>query len=91
MKEQHKLAGKTVSIKSGSYKGDTCRVEDWAERLYGDNPFNHPGNPAVLVYAMRAAKDGCPIDLDVVGCKINGMSHLCHNSELGDELDGIEE
>lgn len=78
MREQHKLAGKTVKTKDG----DDFRVEDWVENVSGKSVWAMNGNPAALIYAMHVADKHLPIDCNAVYGKIGGMGVILHDSEL---------
>ena len=84
--ESHKLRGKTVIIKSGTYKGEEFWVEDHLVNLLGIAfPSAKISNPACLQYLSRCKQDNIPSnDGKVVGGKIGDFSHLVHESELGD-------
>jgi len=83
-KDSHPLRGYTVKIAKGQFRGSQVFVEDWMDLLLGDNPWDHPGNPSVLAYTVRAATDMLPMDQDVIGCKLGGFSTIFHVTELGD-------
>lgn len=95
--EPHKWAGKTVrcTTKAPLRVGDELiqigtvvnfDLEDWQDRVYnGQSWMNADGNPAALLYAMRAA---LPLDNDVVYGKINGLGAMMHSSELRDVVEG---
>lgn len=86
----HRLAGKTVIIKSGKYKGEEYRVEDLWINVAGQSWMYSKGNPACIIYAMRSVMDKLPCDDNVLYGKIGGLGHLIHGSEAGDNpLDGF--
>jgi len=59
-------------------------IEDWADRVFGKSWMFMDGNPAALVYAMRAGLAGLPTDDEVVyGKTRSGRSHLVHVREIG--------
>jgi len=83
MKQRSKLAGKTIIIKKGTYKGAEYLVEDWWENVYGQSWMFCKGNPACLKYAMRGGlKDNLPTDNEVLYGKIGGLGELIHISEI---------
>ena len=88
MKENHRLAGKTVRLVSRNprYDGELYRVEDWWENVYGASWMNARDNPAALMYAMHGGFYELPTDDNVVYGKIGASGHLIHESELGDEV-----
>lgn len=91
--ERHPLAGKLVTLNAEVDKGARSelssgmlyRVEDWWDRVSGGSWMNAKGNPACLKYAMRSAMSGLPLDNEVVYGKIDGLGHLIHATELGEE------
>lgn len=87
---QHPLAGKTVRIKSGTFKDFPYRLEDWWDRLSHENKswMDCDGNPACMKYAIRTGMSSVPIpnDDEVVYGKIGPLGHLVHVSELGEEI-----
>lgn len=81
----HRFAGKTVTIKTGTLKGETYHLEDWWDRCAGQSWKFMQGNPACLGYAARTGfKDHVPSDDEVVYGKIGALGHLVHESELGE-------
>jgi hypothetical protein len=64
-------------------------VEDWWDHLTGGSWGDADGNPACLKYAMRTGfSDGIPaFDNEVVYGHVDGLGHLLHESELGDEIE----
>lgn len=94
-REKHPLAGRTVRLHAltekslGPYlkEGDEYRIEDWWVNLTGKSWGACDGNPACMAYAMRNGLGGVlPADDEVVYGKVNGLGHLIHTSELGDEM-----
>lgn len=85
--QPHEKAGQTVHVDtvldSGPYKGEAV-LEDWWDRIAGESWMDSNGNPAALIYALRSAMHGLPIDNEVVYVKINSMGNLLHVSELRD-------
>lgn len=82
---EHKLAGQTVTIKRGKYAGQEYRVEDYWDRVYGKGWGDSGGNPAAVLYAVRAATDdtiNLPLDDEVLYGKIGAFGHLIHICEL---------
>ena len=84
----HPLAGQTVTISAdlhGSGSGEhSFEAEDWNDRLFGQSWMYMEGHPASLVYAMRSAVAGLPLDNEVVYGKVQGLGHLVHVSEIQD-------
>ena len=87
--EQHPLAGKTAKIREGvkhfqvkDFGGSDFRVEDYWDRVSGKSWMDCNGNPACLIYAMRAGTEKLPIDDEVVYGKVGCFGHLVHVSEL---------
>lgn len=90
--EPHPLAGKNVLLNDKvqgdpevMWPGRVYTVEDWWDRVSGGSWMYAEGNPACLKYAMRSAMSGLPLDNEVVYGKIDGLGHLIHASELGEE------
>lgn len=83
--DSHPLAGKTVKIKSGVYKGRVYVIEDWWDKLTGKSWTRSIGNPAVTQYAVRSGpmNDNLPINDEVVYGKIGILGHIVHDTELG--------
>lgn len=81
-KDEHPQAGKTVKIKQSANDigGQELRLEDWWDRIAGKSWMNCDGNPACIIFAMRAL--GTPINNEVVYGKIGGLGYLVHTSEL---------
>ena len=85
MTDTHPLAGQTVTIELTS-PGDPqfgvgpheFTVENWWDVLTG----NSDGNPAAMIYGLRAGKARLPLNDEVVYGKISGMGVLVHASEL---------
>lgn len=84
----HPLANQTVKLElsaTGAEPSPTplFRVEDWADRVFGQSWTVMAGNPACLKYAMRSALGVLPLDDEVVyGKDERGLGHLIHVSEL---------
>jgi len=57
-------------------------LEDWWDKLTGKSWMYSEGNPAAMIYGMRAGFNNLPTDDDVVYVKINNLGHLVHTSEL---------
>src|SRR5262245_58928847 len=66
----------------GSTEPLDATLEDWWDHLTGISWMFSDGNPATLIYAMRAGLNGLPTDDEVVYVKIGGFGHLVHTSEL---------
>lgn len=87
-KDPSPLAGKTVEIKQGKYKGQTYRVEDWWDRLGQGSWMYCSGNISCLNYAIRSVDDSLPMDDEVLYGKIGGLlGYLVHVSELEPALE----
>jgi hypothetical protein len=87
--DKHPLAGKTVKVMTTRHVqiGDgphEYRLEDWWDHLTGSSWMDTEGNPACLVYAMRAAFAELPVDDEVVYGKVGSFGHLVHVSEIMD-------
>jgi len=90
--DKHPLAGQTVKVRfknghpqlRGSKDGPVdFRVEDWWDRLTGRSWGLSDGNPAALVYAVRAGLNRLPSDDEVVyGHDLQGFGHLVHVTEV---------
>ena len=80
--DRHQLAGKTVTIKTGRFAGQSYRLEDWWDRLTGTPWAETTGNPACIIYGIRAGLEGLPPDNEVVYGHIGGFGHLVHISEF---------
>ena len=79
----HPLAGQTVEIKSGQFKGSAYTVENWWDIVSGGSWKTADGNPACIQYALRSGiKDKLPSDDEVLYGKIGNYGHLIHNSEI---------
>jgi hypothetical protein len=88
------LAGKKVRIKEDAnhpqvpnFGGREILMEDWWDRVSGRSWQIMVGNPACIVYALRSAQEGLPLDDKVLYGKIEGLGHLVHISELEVEED----
>lgn len=79
------MKGLTKLITSGSLKGQKINIEDTWKNVFGKSWMFSERNPTCLIYAMRSAKDNLPIDDNVWYGKIDGMSHLVHESEVDKE------
>lgn len=80
--EMHPTAGQVVIIKRGEHAGQEYRVEDYWDRVSGKSWMHSAGNPACLMYAIRAGKAVLPPDDEVLYGKIGPFGHLVHVSEL---------
>ncbi|MFI1165568.1 hypothetical protein ACH4UM_18625 [Streptomyces sp. NPDC020801] len=83
----HPLAGQTITITAnlhGSGPGEhEFTIEDWNDRLFGRSWMDMQGHPASMIYAVRSAVDGLPLDNEVVyGTTGGGLGHLVHVSEI---------
>lgn len=86
--EPHPLAEKVVTLNlageiQGLVAGAEFEVADYWNRISGKSWSLCDGNPACLVYAIRAGSSGLPTDDDVVYGKVAGFGYLVHASELG--------
>lgn len=72
-----------TEINSQHYSGEAI-LEDWWDRVSGGSWMHADGNPAAMIYGLRAAMSSLPLDDEVVYVKINSMGHLLHVSELMD-------
>ena len=72
------LAGATVTLKDGR----EYRVEDYWDRITGGSWMDANGNPAALIYAVRGATAGLPLDDEVLYGKIGSFGALVHVSEV---------
>lgn len=90
--ESHPLAGQTVKV---IFKGEghpqinaskntpfEYTIEDYWDRLTGRSWGMSDGNPAAIVYGLRAGMNQLPWDDEVVYGKIGGLGHLVHVSEI---------
>lgn len=82
--EPHELAGQTVRINDDvpEIGGADYRIKDWWDRVSGGSWMDAEGNPACLVYALRSAIAGLPLDNEVVYGKVGGLGHLVHVSQI---------
>ena len=95
-KTPHPKAGQTVVFMTGTQhpqfgdlSGKDFRLEDWWDRVSGGSWGSAVGNPACLIYAMRAATAtdrngscGLPSDDEVVYGKVGAYGMLAHISEI---------
>lgn len=85
--DKHPLAGTTVMVRLSKHRQipegpHEYRLEDWWDHATGKS-WNPPGsNPAALVYSLRRADAGLPIDDEVVYGKVGSFGHLAHISEI---------
>lgn len=83
--EPHPMAGKTVEVISGKFKGEQFRIEDWDDRIDGSNPpwyMRNMTNPAVMEVFMRQIDEKFPMDNETVYGKIGHLGHIMHLSQL---------
>jgi hypothetical protein len=83
--EPHPLAGQTVKAEIRDQGGNAVvdyRIEDYWDRVVGQSWMDSAGNPAALVYAMRSAMAGLPLNDEVLYGKVGSFGHLVHVSEL---------
>lgn len=84
----HSLAGQEIKLAAGSV-AETLIVEDWNDRVFGGTSWmDMQYHPASLVYAMRSAVAGLPLDNEVVYGKAQGLGHLVHVSEFATDEAG---
>jgi hypothetical protein len=76
--EEHPLAGQTVTLASGTFAGESYRIEDWWDRIAGRSWMYCDGNPACLEYAIRSGAEGDLISNEVVYGKIGMFGKLIH-------------
>lgn len=83
-REKYEYAGKKMRIKSNVRKlgGEEIEVEDYWQNIHGNSWMFSNGNPAAILYGIRAAEERLPIDNEVVYGKIQGAGVLVHVSEL---------
>lgn len=79
--DRHPNAGSTSLVDIGNGVQEYV-IEDWWDRLTGGSWMYADGNPAAMIYGVRAGLAGLPFDDEVVYGKIGGMGHLVHTSEL---------
>lgn len=86
--DSHPLMGQIVTV---IFKGDhpqlesgahEFEIEDWNDRVFGGSWAFMSGNPAAMIYAMRAGINHLPIDNEVVYGKVGAFGHLVHISEI---------
>lgn len=80
------LAGKTVKIASGTYKGQEYRVEGWWDKLTGKS-WGDSSVIAAFNYARRTLTDKLPSiddegEDDVLYGKIGTLGYLIHINEV---------
>ena len=85
--EPHPMAGATVTIAKGPFKGWQYAIEDWWDRMSGGSWMFAQGNAACIAYAKRTGGygDTPPWDDNVVYGKIGGLGKLIHTSEIQKE------
>ena len=92
--DSHLLSGRAVHLHPAKQTegnpilpgGYPFVVEDWWDRINGKGWNESEGNPAAMMYGIRASVSGLPLDNEVVYGKINGLGHIVHVSELGNIL-----
>lgn len=60
-------------------------IEDWVDHMNGDRSKSWmfmEGNPAALIYGLRAGINELPIDDEVVYGKVGHFGHMVHVSEF---------
>ena len=83
--EPHPLAGKTVTLVSGTFAGESYWIEDWWDRIAGKSWMDCVGNPACLEYAIRSSAEGDLISNEVVYGKAGPFGKLVHVRHLPQE------
>lgn len=91
-RDRHPLAGQTVQlndkatdpVRGAVVPGAIFRIEDYWQNVAGGSWMHAGSNPTALVYGMRSALAGLPLDNEVVYGKVDGLGHLVHVSELGE-------
>ena len=87
----HPKANQVVKLKKGTthpqydLDGVDFYLEDWWDHLTGGSWKYADGNPACLIYAIRAGMTDLPRDDEVVYGKVNGMGVLIHSSEIEED------
>ena len=79
----------TVKIKETSthpqvddFGGSEIIIEGLWKEIFGQSWMYCEGNPTCLIYSMRVLQNNLPFDNNVYYCKINGIGHLVHESEI---------
>lgn len=87
--QPHWAAGAIVRIKKSAthfqypnFGGEEFRVEDWWDKMTGGSWGDAVGNPACIVYALRAVENKLPDDDEVVYGKLGSFGCLLHVSEI---------
>lgn len=87
--EVHPLTGKRVTVEFAGEghlqfgKGPhEFFVEGWWDVLTGGSWGDADGNPAALIYAIRAGMAGLPWDDEVVYGSVGGLGVLVHVTEI---------
>lgn len=86
-----KYTGKTVRIKSTAkhfqyphFSGGVVHLEDDWKKITGESWMYSDGNPAAMIYGMRAGMEGLPNDDNVLYGKLGSMGVLVHVSEIAE-------
>ena len=82
--------GKTILLKKDAgtepnglnIGGELAWVEGYWDEVTGKSWMESDGNPAAIMYAMRAGMCSLPTDNNVLYVKISGLGHLIHTSEI---------
>ncbi len=105
-KTSHPLAGKTVKIIDGEFKGKECYIVDWYDKMAGMNFLDEPSNTgrAMLIGEyMERLRDENHLTMDVmfdwddpnidevVYTKIDNLGKIIHVDQLGEEVKSEEE
>ena len=80
--EQSPLAGQSVVITQGEFRGEIYRVEDWWDRVSGKSWMVSFGNPACIEYAVRSSAEDLPIDDEVLYGKVGPFGKLIHAQQI---------
>lgn len=83
----HELKGQAVTIKKGTYEGQTYVIEDYWHIIDGRSWYERKSNPACIKYTSRVAKDDLPFDDEVLYGKIGSFGELIHISEILEDIE----
>jgi len=82
----HPKAGETVKIRaktsSGAETVEDFVLEDWWDKVSGMSWTASDGNPAAMIYGLRAGMESLPLDDEVVYGKLGWEGRLVHVSEI---------
>jgi hypothetical protein len=87
--EPSPYAGETVTMKESvpEIGGETVVVEDWWDRVFGASWTEAPGNPAAMIYGVRAGVQEVPNNDEVLYVKIENAGILININEIEGEED----